>query len=313
MTWLLWRQHRAQGAVTAGLLAVLGLLLWITGVTMAHTFHSAMTACRASGTCDQLDNLFQGDGAIIDLVNITVLVPLVIGVFWGATIVGRELDTGTNRLVWTQSVTRRSWLRSKVALLLVSSAAAGAAVAGLVTWWSGTLNSYYHDRFGGLKFDIQGVVPIGYTVFAASLGLLAGVLWRRTLPAIATTVGGFILVRLLVENFVRPHFQKPLVATVGLADSNDGPLGSWVLTTQVTHNGVPLSGGRIQLPVDCRAAVDRAGAAACAAKHGYARAVTYQPAGRYWHFQLIELAIFLALAAVLTVVAVVALQRRQDA
>ena len=59
-------------------------------------------------------NLFSGDGAIIDLVNLTVAVPLLIGVFWGATSVGREYDTGTNVLAWTQSVTRRHWLRGKM-------------------------------------------------------------------------------------------------------------------------------------------------------------------------------------------------------
>lgn len=88
MTWLLWRQHRRQGAVMPGALAVLGILLWVTGVSMAHTYRTALSVCQANDTCSEL-NLFQGDAAIIDLVNATVVIPVLIGIFWGATIVGR--------------------------------------------------------------------------------------------------------------------------------------------------------------------------------------------------------------------------------
>jgi hypothetical protein len=311
MSWLLWRQHRRQGGFTLGVLAVFGVLLWVTGVSMAHTYHVALSNCAASDSCDNLQ-LFDGMGALFNLVNFTVLAPALIGVFWGATIVGRELDTGTNRLVWTQSVTRRQWLRSKVALLLISSVGVGAALAGVVTWWSGTTNSLNHDRFGGLKFDIQGVSPIGYTLFAATLGLASGVLWRRTLPAIATTVGGFFAVRLIVESYLRPHYMTPVTATLPLGTGKGGALGSWVLGSSIQLHGQAIAGGKIQLPQGCAAVKTRAESAACLAKSGYMEVTKYQPAGRYWNFQLIELAIFLVLAAVLTAVAVVAL-KRQDA
>jgi hypothetical protein len=311
MTWLLWRQHRRQGGFTLGLLAAFGVLLWLTGVSMAHTYHEAVSSCAASDTCGDL-TLFDGWGPLFNLVNVTVLVPVLIGAFWGATVVGRELDTGTNRLVWTQSVTRREWMRSKVTLLLVGSTAAGAALAGLVTWWSGTLNSLHQDRFGGLKFDIQGVVPIGYTVFAAALGLASGVLWRRTLPAIATTVGGYFVVRLVVEGFFRPHYMAPVIATSGLGAGRGGPVGAWLMSSTIQVHGHSIPGGRIQLPEACAAVGSRAESSACLARNGYLEVSKYQPAGRYWHFQLVELAIFLVLAAVLTGVAVFAL-RRQDA
>ncbi|MDX6257862.1 MAG: hypothetical protein QOJ11_4196 [Frankiales bacterium] len=310
MSWLLWRQHRLQGAVAAGVLAALGILLWVTGVSMAHTYSTAMSVCRANNTCGEL-NLFQGDGALVALVNFTVLVPVLVGVFWGATIVGRELDAGTNQLVWTQSVTRRSWLRSKILLLLVSSTAVGAILSGLVTWWSGTLNSYHHERFEGLKFDIQGAVPVAYTLFAAALGLAAGVLWRRTLPAIATTAAGFFVVRLVVENFARPHFLHTITSTGAIGAGPNAPLGSWLLSTTVVLNGDVVQGA-IKLPVSCAGAATRAGASKCLADLGYSEVSTYHPPSQYWTFQLTEAAIFLGLTAILTLVAVVAL-KRQDA
>jgi hypothetical protein len=310
MTWLLWRQHRRQGAVTLGVLGALAVLLWITGLSMAHTYRTALSVCRANDTCGEL-NLFQGDGAIIDLVNATVLIPVLIGVFWGATIVGRELDTGTNRLVWTQSVTRRAWMRSKVLLLLASSAAVGALVAALVTWWSGTPNAYHQNRFQGLQFDTQGVMPIAYALFAAALGLAAGVLWRRTLPAIATTAAGFFAVRLLVEVYLRPHFRAPVTVSVPLGTDQGGPPGAWVLSSYPTLNGHPFSGA-LKISADCSGSTNRQDTFSCLARLGYRDVTTYQPAGRYWSFQLTEAAIFLVLAVILTSVAVIAL-KRQDA
>ena len=118
MTWLIWRQHRMQSAAASVMLAAFAILLAITGVTMANDYHNALSSCSQRGVdCSGL-TLFRGDGAIIDLVNLTVAVPLLIGVFWGATSIGREYDSGTNVLAWTQSVSRRRWLAAKIATLL---------------------------------------------------------------------------------------------------------------------------------------------------------------------------------------------------
>jgi hypothetical protein len=311
MTWLLWRQHRRQGAVTAGLLAVIGLLLWITGINMAHTYRAAMAACQASGTCGQI-TLFQGYNALFDVVNLTVLVPALVGVFWGVVIVGRELETGTNRLVWTQSVTRRRWLRAKIVLLLVASAVAGAVLTAVVTWWSGTLNSLHHNRFDGGTFDIQGVVPIAYTLFAAALGLACGVLWRRTLPATATTIGSFMALRLLIENYLRPHYATPLTRVTPLGSPDSVLTGAWTLRSYIQLRGHAVSSSSIPIPSSCAGAGSRKAVGQCLAQFGYQQVTQYQPGSRFWHFQLIETVIFLGLATILTLVAVVAL-RRQDA
>jgi len=310
MTWLLWRQHRRQGMVSLALLGALGILLWITGVHMAHVLHQSVESCGSSPVCNNGD-LFQGYQALFDLVDFTVLVPPLVGVFWGVTFVGRELDTGTNRLVWTQSVTRRHWLTMKVLLLLAGSAVVGALLTALVTWWSGTPNAYNHDRFGGIKFDTQGVVPLAYTVFAATLALACGVLWRRTLPALATAFGAFFAVRLAIESFVRPHFQaaKTLISAIG---SSQHPAGAWILSSDPQLNGHALPSGKLSLPQACAAALDRKATGQCLTKFGYHEVTRFQPAARYWHFQYMEASIFVVLSALLVLVAVVAL-RRQDA
>ena len=91
----------------------LGILLWITGVVMADDYHAALAAVQRS-ECLQHLSLFRGDGAIIDTVNLTIAAPLVLGLFWGAPLIAREIETGTHTLVWTQGVSRRRWLAGKL-------------------------------------------------------------------------------------------------------------------------------------------------------------------------------------------------------
>jgi hypothetical protein len=305
MKWLLWRQHRLQATVAASALLLFAIALWLTGVHMANLYHDALNTCRATDTCDSL-NLFQGYGAIVDIVNLSVVVPLLLGLFWGATLVGREYDTGTNALVWTQSVSKRHWLTSKVVLLVVGAVIWSAAVTTLVTWWSGTTNSLYQDRFDPSKFDVQGVVPIAYSLFAVGLGLAAGAVLRRILPALAVTLVGFAAVRIVVANYLRPHYQAALVANVPFGKPAAAPGGSWMLKENLMLNGHIIS-GPVQLTGQCDGATDQR---QCLGSLGYRFAVTYQPANRYWTFQFIESGLFVVLAAIVITVAVIVIRRR---
>lgn len=308
MTWLVWRQNRMQAATATGLLGAFAILLAITGITMAHDYHSALGACsQTTMDCDGL-TLFRGDGAIIDLVNLTVAVPLLIGVFWGATSIGREYDSGTNVLAWTQSVSRRRWLAAKVATLLLTSLLAGTALSVMVTWWSKTLDAYHGNRFDPLQFDIQGLMPVTFTLFAASLGLAAGVLWRRILPAIATTVTGFVVVRLAIENWARPHYEKA-VTVIDPSIAAGTPGGAWSFSTDLLYHGRVID-GTIDVPQTCGPAATREAMTSCLARHGFHFRSVYQPANRYWTFQWIETGIFLGISAVLIAVAVVLVLRR---
>jgi hypothetical protein len=303
MTWLLWRQHRLQAAFATLLLAALGILLAITGLSMAHEYHVALDGCaRPRSACDGL-SLFQNDGLVVNLVNLTVAVPLLIGVFWGATSVGREYESGTTVLAWTQSVPRRRWLRDKVLTVLISSVLAGVLLSGMVTWWSGTLNTVRHNRFEPLQFDLQGLMPVVYTLFAAGLGLFAGVLWRRVVPAIATTVGGFVVVRLAVEQWARPHFAAPVTTDGG------APSGAWGVRSDLMHFSTVVT-GPIRVPDGCVNLEVRGPADACMARYGYHATSTYQPASRYWTFQWIETGIFVGITALLVTAAVVLVLRR---
>ena len=305
MRWLLWRQHRAQTATIAVLLAAFAVPVWITGRHLSD----ALVACRAAGSCG---GVFTNYDAIETAVNLTVAVPLVFGIFWGVAVIGRELETGTVTLVWSQSITRRRWVQGKLLWLFGSTLVASAALSGLVTWWSNTRNALQESRFAGLPFDLQGLSPVGFSLFSAALGLAAGVVWRRVLPAVATTIAGFVGVRMLVELVFRPHYLAPVRRLVSMAAPPEGPPGSWVRGDDLVHLGRVVPGSIVGLPARCSGAAGRDGVNACMDRLGYRVRVTYQPADRYWTFQWIEFAIF-AVLSVLLVAATLVLLRRRDA
>jgi hypothetical protein len=323
MTWLVWRLHRTQLYIAAALLAALTVLLLVTGLQMASQYHSAVAACTASDSCANLaSTLFLGSHAVGFLVIMTLGVPALFGLFWGAPLVASELETGTSQFAWMQSVTRKRWLAVTAGEMLLAAAAWGGAVSGLVTWWSGPDNALQLDQFKPGRFDIMGIVPVGYALFAMALGLCAGALIRRTLPALAVTLAGFIVVRAAVTLWLRPHYLSAVTVTYKLF-SGYTPAGSyWQLAQGVRFPGgglVPVPNGAAvdgipvgSLPKACAAAASgiRPGPSCRQALAAFHAFITYQPASRYWAFQGIEFGIFAALAALLIAVTAVVLLRR---
>lgn len=239
----MWRLHRNQLLIAAGALGILTATL----LTVPS-----------------------GDNNVIEaIVYVTIVVPLLLGLFWGAPLLAKEFEDGTNGLAWTQGVTRRRWLRSNLMLAILAAAVLGAAVTAVVTWWTLSEISLGRSRPGPGPFDIQGIVPVAYSVFAVVLGIAVGSMFRRVLPAMATTLAAFVAVRVVIAVLVRPHFMSPVSKLVSLAQgSNSLPAGYWLLS-----NPANVGPNHILL--------------------------TYQPADRFWAFQGIEAAVFIVLAAVL--------------
>jgi len=329
MTWLVWRQHRNEAYFAAAALAVFAVLLLVTGRQMASQYHSALTACAASHSCGKLNTLSLGTPVMFLLVTLTAVVPCLLGVFWGGPLVARELETGTSQFAWMQSVTRSRWLTVKAGWALLAAAAWGGAVSALVTWWSSPVNALNHQNFQPGQFDIQGIVPVGYALFAVALGIAAGTLLRRTLPALAVTIGVFAALRIVVADYLRPHYITAITTTFSFLHPPPSPTGSYWLVSgglvgpggqvpsspanggpTLSLDGVPISINN--MPSACRALVfqDPLKTSSCLAAHGYHGLMTYQPASRYWAFQGIETGIFVLLAAALIAVTAIAVTRR---
>ena len=121
MIWLTWRQFRASALAGAVLVAVaLAYLVWL-GTDIREAYDAYRARCAAGGDCDTAMRQFHSDysNLLLYLAGLFGLVPVLVGVFWGAPLVARELEAGTHRLVWNQSVSRRRWLTVKVLLLVV--------------------------------------------------------------------------------------------------------------------------------------------------------------------------------------------------
>src|SRR5215469_14545296 len=123
---LTWLQFRMQAAVAAAALVLMAAALALTGPHLAHLYDtSGLSACQAhAGDCTSLSSRFLrqaragfADKALLGFGDVVIAAPALVGIFWGAPLIARELETGTYRLAWTQTVTRRRWLAVKLGIM----------------------------------------------------------------------------------------------------------------------------------------------------------------------------------------------------
>ncbi len=149
-----------------------------------------------------------GNKVVGFLVIATLGAPLIVGLFWGAPLVAAEVEAGTTQFAWMQSVTRKRWLAVKIGWMMLAAAIWGAVISILVSWWSSPTNAEQLNQFDPGRFDLVGLVPVAYSLFAMALGIASGALLRRTIPALAATLAGFVGVRVLVTLLLRPHYMS---------------------------------------------------------------------------------------------------------
>jgi hypothetical protein len=331
MTWLTWRQFRAQAVTASAALAAFAILLAATGPHLASMYAaSGITGCHG-GSCGPLAGSFlsaAGVGAypVVFLLGIAGIVaaPAIIGMFWGAPLIAREFETGTYRLAWTQTITRARWLACKLAVPGLAALAVTEGLALMYGWWAAPIgqaariatNSTFPldmGPFSLLAFDAHGITPLGYAAFAFTLGVTTGVLLRRAVPAMAVTLAIFAAAQIAMPLAIRPHLFPPDHTTVAIESSNahidggqfgftaaylPGQPGAWI-----TSSGAVNAAGQLvsTIPAACPSGQAHVPAAteSCLTSHGIRVAVAYQPTSRYWVIQTAETAIYLALALAL--------------
>lgn len=318
MMWLTWRQFRVQFLVALALLGAVAAFLLITGIGMRDGLDEIRAGC-AGGCGDSLNEFVRQQEAMVSLVGAALIaVPALLGMAWGAPLVARELESGTHRMIWNQGVTRTRWLLVRM-LAVGGCAVLTTGLLGLmVTWWAGPIDAITRERFTPLVFEARGVVPFGYAAFAFAVGVGAGLLVRRTLAAMAVTLAVVTAAQILVPLAVRPHLMPPETRTLRVA-------APWGLEKGVTGMGLQPRGSgddaRLDVIVELAGAwvtsggapaLDADGAPAtgaqacadsafeslpgCLERAGLRVEVAYQPDDRYWTFQLLETALYLALA-----------------
>ena len=334
MIWLTWRQFRGQAAVGIAALVVAALAAITSRARLDGLYAaSGIARCAARGDCAAKASGFlnQVNGNLLNhlpllLGTALVAVPALVGMFWGAPIIGSELEAGTYRLAWSQSVTRSRWLTVKLGLIGLAGLTTVAAFSLLVTWAAGPIDQVSMGRILPATFSERGIVPIGYAALGVALAVAAGMVIRRPIPAMGLTVAALTAAE-VAARWVRPHLIAPVSGLLAITPSDINGIGirmlrsgtgvltltgansaggRWVLATQIVNaanrpvTGIPLTATG-PVSVQSCAASRALSCLAYVARHGYRELVTYQPAGRFWGLQLRETAIFLALALSLTV------------
>jgi ABC-2 family transporter protein len=304
MSWLVWRQHRWDGASMLVVLLVLGGSVLVVTAVSQSALSAIDHACAArSPDCNALvvdyTRSFDPFKTFVSLAGMAA--PALIGLFVGAPLIARELEQGTHLLVWAQGITRRRWFAAKV-LILVSAAALSSGLLGVAfEMWLAPQAS----EFGiWNSFDISALVLIAYAVFALALGIAAGAVIQRTLPAMAVTLVAFIAIRTAVAQYLRPAYLPPLTFNYdGSFDASAADSNPWLIGALVPSDlsGHPISEAKWNDALQQCFANGFGGASLhqCLVDHGVRSVGYYQPGSRFWLFQGIEAVIFLALATML--------------
>jgi len=314
MIWVTWRQNRTESFFILGLLALGGIFLLLTGLSMTNTFQqSGLSACLTRPNpltnCGGLGGAFLDHyGSLVNYIGVAVLIlPVLLGALVGAPLVAREFEQHTHLLVWLQSITRTRWLIMKLALVLGMGLLVGGALMALLIWWYSPF-AQLSGSFNQLAFDFSGPVLIASTILALALGIFVGTLTRRTVFAIFLTIAVLVAIRLPVEIGLRPNYQPQITVTWSFAQGDKPPVtlkaGDWnvgqgFIDAQGNKtNDVHVSGPQETLAQSLQADGYR----------GYY--LSYQPADRFWTFQWIETSIYLIIS-LLALGATVLLVRRR--
>ena len=306
-----------------------------TGSHLAHLYNaSGMRGCGTGPAClsraatfidamkaDQVYPALFFAGMVI-----LVILPAIIGAFWGAPLVARELETGTYRLAWNQDVTRTRWMAVKLGLVGLAAIATSGLISLLFSWWAGPINAAggfpnnfsQFVRMTPLMFASQGVVPAAWAALAFVIGVVAGILVRRTVAAMAITIVVVALLQILWPTFrpaasARPDRATAPITAVSLnsmlvSNHERGHRGHQPAGHRAPAGGL---GGRGQerdarpasqffLPGTPTSVCAKGSEQQCQdwiAAHHLTQVVDYLPASSFWPLQWIETGVLLVVAA----------------
>ncbi len=319
MIWATWRIHRSLFISAIAIAIALAIWLAITGTMEEHAWtiftshHCTLNYPGSSAIC--MSSLSgAGNFSSVNAALCGVL-PALVGLVLGVPLVAGEIQQRTNRLAWSQSITRTRWLLVKIGVGALFTAVIVGALAPLVWWWTDVAR---RSHIQPANFDISGFVAVGYALFAFMLGVALGALIRRSGWAFAVCVPIFALVRLGIRQYIRPGLIPPTTATVSaytpvgnsywylnagfvpLGRSNPGPGQTWSSNDLVIENC--QAGGYV-----AKKAVHSA--AYCEKVNHLHYVMQFQPPSHFWALQGAESAIFLVLAGVLLGLTVLAVRR----
>jgi hypothetical protein len=304
-----WRQHRLELVLIATLGLCLAAAMTMVNVQMRAAFTEVLKACdhNSGQLCVSTSVNFSSQfGTIATVFEAAMLaLPGLAGMFIGAPLLAREFEQGTARLVWTQGITRRRWLATKLGVIMAVAVVAAGALGIAGSLLTPAPIGMFVDRW--TAFDLQGPVMVAYVIFAMTLGATAGAFIRRSVPAIAVTLVVFVAIRIAIYALVRQQYLPPL--EIDQSKVADAGRGSWFLGQRaVDMSGHPVSNLYYQ-QLMANAGTLPGSLGDYMRAHGVVVLEAYQPESRFWLFQGMEAGLFVALAAGLMVLLIWSIRR----
>jgi ABC-type transport system involved in multi-copper enzyme maturation permease subunit len=318
-----WRQHRLALAGVIMVLGGVGLFMLFNGLAMRHAYTSlGLNTCgKLDGpSCQSQLSIFQQDYSSWGdhLPHLLTFLPGLIGVFVGAPLVARELESGTFRFAWTQGRSRVQWIFTKLVLLGVVLAVFALAFSALFTWWYAPLDAISGRMTPYGAYEVSGLIFAARTLFGFALGALLGLLIRRTVPAMAATAAAWVAVVLSSLIYLRPLIRQPITVLGALGKGPNSGSGNVPVNADVISHWVQDAAGHHlsdeQLFGQATAAYGSSPSPqqyhAYLTQHHYSQWVSYRPNNWFWHFQILEASGYAILAVLLAVATVLLLRRR---
>ncbi|GGV90098.1 hypothetical protein GCM10015535_45340 [Streptomyces gelaticus] len=230
--------------------------------------------------------------------------PAFVGVFIAGPVIARELESGTYKLAWAQSVTPARWLAAKLAVPTVVTLASVSVLSAVCAWAQGRADSahqgqVWHER---TVYGSMGTVPVGYALCMLALGALVGLVLRRTLTSMVVTAIGYGAL-VAAFNSVRDNLWPSLTDTFAQGSDHLFPDGAIYIET-----GWLTDSGR-RLPHSACLEWNPGFKQCLTEKNIDLRYIDYHPASHFWPLQLVETGILLALAALAVALAFRVLRR----
>ncbi|MEU9876204.1 hypothetical protein [Streptomyces phaeochromogenes] len=217
LPWAVLRLHRAALVVWgAFMLAALGALVWEVGIN-ADSVRDRMAACGHDPSLCRIRVVVDYGGTIGGASTLVYYSFFAVAAFAGGALIGRELENGTAQLAWTQSVSPTRWLAATLAVPAVLLVAGGTVFVFVFRWaWAANRDLMGDDWTFNDVFAARGPALVAYGLCGLGVGALAGVVLRRSLPALGVACG----VMYLINHNLEKHREDlwPTVASGGSGD-----------------------------------------------------------------------------------------------
>ncbi|WP_329046532.1 hypothetical protein OG738_32020 [Amycolatopsis sp. NBC_01488] len=308
ISWQLWRSSRLVTVFLIATWAALQAFALMASTDIARQADAC--ASPAPGQCSS-PTAAESLSSNIDSANWILIgqmvVPVLVGVFWGAPLVAREYESHTYLFAWTQDVSPLRWTTQRLGVLAFFSICL-AVVSGLSSsaLAEGIHKATTKSMFTPSLFESAVGVQIAYYLLALFLGFAAGSYIRRVVPAIGAALFAFLVFRVALvimrlkwlpaSTQVTPFTVNGEYAKVSLPGDN---------SIQLDVHYANSTGTPVQFPnLECRDAPSAPEWEQCIRSHGVEKLVTsYQPGSHVLPVQIIEIAACSILAAFVALLA----------